>query len=153
MNVRAATIYSKIQWLVKKHDKYKGNISRLRKWNICPQQQSLQNVLQEKKCCVQLKFSLCGCLFKSDNLAQNQWTVQRTIFLLFVLLVSFLSKVDGKHSRQKSWVCLQTGIWFSASEVSSLLCSLKMHFNLVWRTKWYVFHHQRSNSKRGKSGR
>lgn len=50
------------------------------------------------------------CLFKSDNLAQNQWTVQRTIFLLLVLLVSFLSKVDGKHSRQKSWVCLQTGI-------------------------------------------
>ena len=63
MNVRVATIYSKIQWLVKKHDKYKGNISRLRKWNICPQQQSLQNVLQEKKCCVQLKFSLCGYVF------------------------------------------------------------------------------------------
>ena len=88
------------------------------------------------------------CLFKSDNLAQNQRTVQRTIFLLFVFLVSFLSKVDGKHSRQKSWVCLQTGIWFSASEVSSLLWSLKTAFNSVWRTKWYVFHHQRSKSKR-----
>ena len=49
MNTRAATIYSKIQWLVKKYDKYKGNISRLKKWNVCPQQQSLQNVLQKKK--------------------------------------------------------------------------------------------------------
>ena len=63
MNVRAVTIYSKIQWLVKKLDKYKGNISRLKKWNVCPQHQSLQNVLQKKECCVQLKFSLCGYVF------------------------------------------------------------------------------------------
>ena len=63
MNVRAATIYSKMQWLVKKYDKYKGNISRLKKWNVCPQQQSLQNFLQKKICCVQLKFCLCGYVF------------------------------------------------------------------------------------------
>ena len=63
MNVKAATIYSKIQWLVKKYDKYKGNISRLYKWNVYPQQQSLQNVLQKKKCCVLFKFSLCGYVF------------------------------------------------------------------------------------------
>ena len=111
MNVRAATIYSKIQWLVKKLDKYKGNISRLKKWNVCAQHQSLQNVLQKKKMLRSVKvLPMRLCLFKSDNLGQNQWTVQRTIFLLFVFLVSFLSKVDGKHSRQKSWVCLQTGI-------------------------------------------
>ena len=49
MNVRAATIYSKMQWLVKKYDRYEGNISRLKKWNVCPQQQSLQNVLQKNE--------------------------------------------------------------------------------------------------------
>lgn len=111
MKIRAATIYFKIQWLVKKYVKYKGNISRLKKRNVCPQQQSLQNVLQRKKMLRSVKvLPMRQLLFKSDNLAQNQWTVQRTLFLLFVLLVSFLSKVNGKHSRQKSWVCLQTGI-------------------------------------------
>ena len=85
MNIWAAAIYSKIQWLVKKHDKYKGNISRLKKWNVCTQQQSLQNVLQKKKMLRSVKvLPMRQCLFKSDNLAQNHWTVQRRIFLLYI---------------------------------------------------------------------